>query len=184
MLRTSEDFQELFQSVKRNLETAFDITLNVPMIVRMVNAKEIARRTGETFEATPGVDARVLGFASQSREGYSLCVENGAPKLAAIATMAHELTHIWQYLNWDAGAIEHRYGARHRLAIYEGMSTWAQVQYLLFMREFDDAERHEAYALQRSDEYGVGFRLFIERYPLSRSGDVDEDSPFRHPLPL
>lgn len=184
VLRTGRDFQDLFASTRKSLETAFSVTLAVPMVVRMVNAKEIARRTGEKFEPTPGVDPRVLGFAEEGRDGYSLFIENGSPQLAATATIAHELTHIWQFLNWDSREIEERYGARNRLAVYEGMATWAQVQYLLFIREFADAERHEAYAMQREDEYGVGFRLFVERYPLTRDGSIDLDTPFRHRFPL
>ncbi|WP_396657964.1 hypothetical protein [Microbacterium sp.] len=184
VLRTGEDFELMFAEVKRNFEAAFQISINAALMVRMVNAKEIARRSRETFQPTPGVDARALGFAEQHAQGYSLFIENGSPRLAAISTTAHELAHIWQYLNWNVGRIEQRYGAHHRLAVYEGMAAWAQVQYLLHIQEFDGADRQESYVLQRTDEYGVGFRMFIERYPLSRDGDVDIDTPFRHPHPL
>lgn len=184
VLRSGEEFEHCFHEVRSNLEIAFEVTLNVPMKVSMVNAKEIARHTQEKFEPTPGVDARVLGFATQSRTGYSLFIENGSPRLAAIATLAHELTHIWQYTVWDSREIDRRYGDRNQLIVYEGMATWAQIQYLYFIREFDDAQRLEAYTQQREDEYGVGFRLFAERYPLSRVGDVDIDTPFRHRFPL
>ncbi|GAA3207826.1 hypothetical protein [Microbacterium terregens] len=184
VLRTSDEFHEVFSSVRRNLETAFDISVTVAMRVRMVNAKEIARSSGERFEPTAGVDARVLGYAEKTAGGYSLFIENGSPKLAAISTIAHELTHIWQYRTWDVREIERRYGERHRLAVYEGMATWAQIQYLLFTREFEQADRQEAYAAQRTDDYGVGYRLFVERYPLARDGDIDADTPFRHAYPL
>ncbi|KZE89564.1 hypothetical protein [Microbacterium sp. TNHR37B] len=183
-LRSSEEFEDVFAEVVRNVETSFDISLRVPMTVRMVNAKEIARRTDERFEPTPGVDARVLGFAAEHRDGYTLYVENGSPRLASVATIAHELTHIWQYRTWNARQIEQRYGRHHRLTVYEGMAAWAQVQYLLFLREHEHAERQEAYLRQRDDEYGVGFRLYADRYPLSRAGDVGLDTPFRHPFPL
>lgn len=184
VVSSSERFVEVFLETRRNLETAFAITISAAMTVRMVNAREIARRTGETFQPTPGVDARVLGFATASRAGYSLYIENGSPKLAAITTIAHELTHIWQYRNWDDKEIGARYGAAHRLAVSEGMATWAQIQYLLDIREYEYADRQEAYAEQRTDEYGVGFRVFRDRYPLDRTGSVDRDSPFRGAIPL
>ncbi|HWU57738.1 MAG TPA: hypothetical protein VN045_03380 [Microbacteriaceae bacterium] len=184
VLRTNGQFIELFQQARQNLEAAFDVRLRVPSMIRMVNAKEIARRTGEVFQPTPGVDARVLGFASKTHGGYSLFLENGSPKLAAIATVAHELTHIWQYSTWDEGALLGHYGQQRRLEIYEGMATWAQIQYLFFIKEFEFAKRHEAYALQRTDEYGVGLGLYLERYPLNRDGGVDQDTPFNNPLPL
>ena len=181
---SQERFIEVFLETRRNLEAAFGITLGVSMTVRMVNAREIARRTGEVFQPTPGVDARVLGFATATRSGYSLYIENGSPKLAAITTTAHELTHIWQYLNWRKPEIIARYGAAHQLAVYEGMATWAQVQYLLDIREYEYADRQEAYAEQRTDEYGAGFRAFRDRYPLDRLGAAERDSPFRNPIPL
>ena len=104
--------------------------------------------------------------------------------MAAVTTMAHELTHIWQFSNWDLDAIAHRYGKANLLAVSEGMATWAMVQYLLFVRDFDFARRQEAYAMARDDEYGIGFRIFSERYPLRVDGDIDEDTPFQGPFPL
>lgn len=184
VIKTGEQFKELYLETKRNVEAVYGITLTVAIAVRMVNAKEIARKTGETFVATPGVDPRTLGFAQKTRDGYRLYIENGSPRLAAIGTMAHELTHIWQYLNWDEDKIEKRYGKENRLPIYEGMASWSQIQYLLHLREFDSADRMEAYTEQREDEYGVGFRMYRERYPLQRDGDTDGDTPFRHPHPL
>ncbi len=184
VLRTHEQFVETFLATKSDFELGFTVQLNVPMTVRMVNANQIARRSGEAFEPTPGVDARVLGYAEKKADGCTLFIENGSPRLSAVITIAHELTHIWQYLNWDETEIDRRYGPQHALVVHEGMATWAQVQYLLLMGEFDDAERQEAYARQRTDEYGVGFRLFCQRYPLRRAAALGGDTPFRHRFPL
>lgn len=184
VVRNRTEFAELFVSTRRQLELVFETTIDVAMQVNMVNAKEIARRTGESFEATPGVDARVLGFASVSDEGYTLNIENGSPALAAISTIAHELTHIWQFSTWQPGMVETRYGEQNRLIVAEGMATWAQIQYLYCIREFEFADRQEAYAAQRTDEYGVGFRLFRDRYQLGRNGVIGQTTPFQmnHPL--
>lgn len=184
VVRTREEFAELFTTTRRLLELAFEVTIDVVMQVHMTNAREIARRTGESFVATPGVDARVLGFASRSDEGYTLHIENGAPMLAAMTTIAHELTHIWQFSHWEHGLIDQRYGAERRLIIAEGMATWAQVQYLLSIKEYEYGRRQEAYARQRDDEYGVGFRLFCERYPLNDAGMVGRSTPFTSEYPL
>lgn len=184
VVRTQVEFAEIVKAVRDGLEVAFDIRLSLPAQLHMVNAKEIARRSGETFVATPGVDPRVLGFASKDREGYSLFIENGAPKLAATATMAHELTHIWQYRSWNEREILGRYGAGSRLMIYEGMASWAEVQYLYYIKEFDYARRQEEYTRARTDAYGEGFNAFVDRYPINRDGDTDRDSPFHRALPL
>lgn len=186
VVRSREDFVELFNTTQRMLELAFGVSIEVNMQVHMVNAREIARRTGETFEPTSGVDARVLGFATyrDTDEGYELHIENGSPALAAVSTIAHELTHIWQFSHWENGMVDTRYGEANKLIVAEGMASWVQIQYLLCIKEFEYAARQEGYTAQRTDEYGVGFRLFRDRYPLSRTGMVGRKSPFQgsHPL--
>lgn len=182
---SSEDaFRDEFERVKVNMEAAFGIALNVPPVVKMVNAKEIARYTGESFSPTEFVDPRVLGFFERNGKKRALYIENGSPRLAAITTMAHELTHVWQDSNWKSKEIEARYGAQNYLPVSEGMAVWAQVQYLLFVREFAYAERQFAYAMARDDEYGIGFRVFAERYPLNVDGQPGVTSPFGQPFPL
>ena len=69
-------------------------------------------------------------------------------------------------MNWDQKEVLARYGHENRLAVSEGMATWAQIQYLLHMHEFAYADRQEAYAEQRTDEYGEGFRVFRDHYSL------------------
>ena len=184
VVRTHAEFVELFTATRRSMEFAFEISINVPMRVQMVNAREIARKTGEYFEPTPGVDARVVGFASRDDAGYTINIENGTPALSAITTIVHELTHIWQFSMWQPGMLEARYGDNRALLITEGMATWAQVQYLLSIQEFEAARRQESYAQARTDEYGAGFRLFTEHYPLKKAGVVGMNTPFRSSHPL
>lgn len=176
--RTEAQFHELFVHVRRNMDAIFEISVRTPTLVRMVNANEIARRTGEVFQPTPGVDARVLGFAAPTDEGSILYMENGAPKLAAVVTMSHELTHIWQFANWDVEGMRRKHGAATYLAIQEGMACWVQVQYLLCIREFDFASRQHAQLLAREDEYGVGYRAHLARYPLKLDGVLQRRTPF------
>jgi len=184
VIATEEAFRDEFEGVRRNMEVAFGISLATPIVVKMVNAREISRHTGETFTATPNVDPRVLGFVDFSGQVPILCIENGSPRMAAITTMAHELTHVWQKANWDEEAVEKRVGKQNMQSTTEGMAVWAQIQYLLQVREHSFAARQLAYALQRNDEYGVGFRVFAEVYPLREDHLPDADTPFTKPLPL
>ncbi|TEX44611.1 MAG: hypothetical protein B7C55_14820 [Actinomycetales bacterium mxb001] len=184
VISSEEAFRDEFERVRINMEAAFGMALNVPPVVKMVNAKEIARYTGESFTPTDFVDPRVLGFFERNGKERALFIESGAPRLAAITTMAHELTHVWQDSNWNMSDIEARYGKQNVLPVSEGMAVWAQVQYLLFVREFGYAERQFAYACLRQDEYGVGFRVFAQRYPLNEDGQPGAESPFGKPLPL
>jgi len=184
VISSAEQFTDEYHQVRRNMELGFEITLDVPMRVRMVNAKEIQNHTNEAFTPSAGVDPRVLGFVEKTASGQELWIENGSPRMAAICTMAHELTHIWQNSAWDQRIIQKKYGKKNVLVIYEGMATWAQIQYLLLTRETDFAQFQHEYAQAREDEYGVGYRLFVARYPFTFDGELDKDSPFHNQMPL
>lgn len=182
-LRTGEEFKEVYKMVVRNMEIFFGIKLNVAIKVRMTDAKTIAKHFGEEFVATPGFDGRVLGFAQKDSSGYSLYIENGSPKLAAMATIAHELTHIWQYQNWDEKMILSKYGKQYRLEIYEGMAKWAEIQYLLYLNEISYAKRQEIVTRLRDDEYGRGFIQYAKKYPLAYRHEKNA-TPFGRIPPL
>lgn len=182
-VKTGDEFKELYKNVLRNMETFYGIKLNVAIKVRMTDAKKIARHFGEKFVATPGFDGRTLGFAQKDKNGYCIYVENGSPKLAAMATIAHELTHIWQYLNWDDKAINDVYGKNNSLEVYEGMAKWAEIQYLILLNEIPYAKRQEIATRLRQDAYGQGFIKYAEKYPLSYSTKVGS-TPFNENPPL
>ena len=114
-----------------------------------------------------------------------LIMENGSPRLAAIETMVHEMTHIWQYINWPDGAVNSIYNmgnpALTRIAndvVYEGMAVWASVQYLYQIGETQYASEIEMNAAARADVYGLGFLLFREQYPLVKDGALIRITPF------
>jgi hypothetical protein len=65
------------------------------------------------------------------------------------------------------------------------MAKWVEIQYLYLIGETNIAKREEAITRSREDEYGIGFCLYEERYPLSRKAMVCEETPFttdRYPL--
>ena len=182
-VKTVEEFRELYRTVIRNMETFYGIKLNVAVKVRMTNAKQIAKHAGVKFTPTPGFDGRVLGFARRDKTGYSLYMENGSPRLAAMATIAHELTHIWQYLNWNDKELAKRYGKENMLEVYEGMAKWAEIQYLMLLNETAYAKRQEITTRLRDDEYGRGFLLYAGKYPLTCGTSVGR-TPFKEDPPL
>ena len=65
-----------------------------------------------------------------------------------------------------------------RLLIYEGMAKWAEIQYLYLIGETNVARREELITRARNDEYGIGFRLYEEHYPLSREVMICDETPF------
>lgn len=182
-LRTGEQFKEVFKMVLRNMEIFYGIKINTAIKVRMTDAGTIAKHFGKAFVPTPGVDGRTLGFAQRDSSGYSIYIENGSPKLAAMATIAHELTHIWQYQNWDEKAINDAYGAHNSLEVYEGMAKWAEIQYLLYLNETAYGKREEILTMLRQDEYGRGFIQYRKKYGLSYSQEK-KVTPFQVFPPL
>lgn len=182
-LRTGEEFKDVYKMVLRNMEIFYGIKINAAIKVRMTDARTIAKHFGEDFVPTPGVDGRVLGFAQKDASGYSLYIENGSPRLAAMATIAHELTHIWQYQNWDDKKIIEAYGAQNRLEVYEGMAKWAEIQYLLYLNETAYGKREQVRTMMRKDEYGRGFIQYMKKYSLSYQQEKKR-TPFQEFPPL
>lgn len=180
-----EEFRALYQRTLPSMEGLFNIRIGVPIRVRTADARTIARHRGVVFKPSAQFDARVVGFAQRDRNGYSLYIENGAPRLRAMSTIVHELTHIWQYVNWDDKAMRRQYGkGQNRDMVYEGMAMWAEIQFLYLIGENHHARLQEENTLRRQDVYGEGFRLFCQKYPLSRSACLPDMSPFHTEPPL
>lgn len=177
-IKTGEEFRKIFDDVKRNLESFFGIQINVGIKVEMVNSKKLHKRLGKAFIPTPKSDGRVLGVAISDKNGYTLLVENGSPRMMSMLTMAHELTHIWQYINWNDKAIRKKYGKKLRLEIYEGMAKWVEIQYAYLINEPATAKREEIMTSHREDEYGYGFLRYRANYPFSLGTVVTKTTPF------
>lgn len=177
-IKTGEEFKKIFEDVKRNLESFFGIKINAGIRVEMVNSKKLHKALGKTFIPTPKSDGRVLGVAISDKSGYTLMVENGSPRMASMLTMAHELTHIWQYLHWNDKDIVKKYGKNLRLEVYEGMAKWVEIQYAYLINEPAVAKREELITVLRQDEYGRGFLRYLANYPFSLGTVVVRNTPF------
>ena len=180
-IKTGEEFQKLFNGVKHDLESYFNIKIRSGVRVEMVNSRTLHKRLGNTFTPTAQQDGRTLGVAIRRRNRFSLLVENGSPRMATMLTVAHELTHIWQYTNWNDRAIRRKYGKKLELEVYEGMAKWVEVQYAWLMNEAGAAKRMELETLQRPDPYGRGFIRYRANYPFVKGVASVADSPFLHP---
>ena len=177
-VKTAEEFVEIYNDITAKMEAFYGARITVPVKVQMVNAKRLHKRLGKTFVPTGKPDGRVLGVAIKDKKGYSILVENGSPKLASTMTIAHELTHIWQYLNWDGKDIRRKYGAAQELEVYEGMAKWSEIQYAYLIGEASTAKREEIITRMRQDEYGRGFVKYLSRYPLSEGTHLTGATPF------
>lgn len=181
-----DDFKELFLLVIGLMEDYFDIRYRVPISVCMTDAKTVAKGAGCVFRPTTAMAARCVGYAKRKGHNYSLMLENGSPRLATTETMAHELTHIWTYLNWDDKEQIKNFAmgsnactAKALDILNEGMAVWVSIQYLYQIGESYYAAQQEAIYEQRQDVYGIGFRIFREAYPFVKDASVIVYSPFR-----
>lgn len=178
-ITTVEDFRELFYRILDMMEGFFNVSYHVAISVKMTDAKTVARGAGRVFRPTTEMSPRVVGYAQEKNGRYTILIENGSPRVTSIDTMVHELTHIWQYLTWNDKEIQRLYGdGRNRDIVYEGMATWAAVQFLYQMGETYYAQQQEQIMSQREDVYGVGFCLYREKYPFVKDQSLLKYTPF------
>ena len=190
-ISSEKDFRKMFFQILDMMEIIYGIKYRVPINVSMADARKVAKGYGSIYSPSTGVTPRVIGFAQRKWGKYSILMENGVPRLAAINTMVHEMTHIWQYLNWGNNQIYDTYKmsctnctAIARDIVYEGMAMWAAIQYLYQIGETYFAAQQEMIAMQRQDIYGIGFRLFCEQYPIIKDSALIKYSPFKSYPPL
>ena len=177
MITTLEDLNRIFSEVTKNLELFLSAKITVPIAVEMTEERKLKKKIKVSLNGADGASL-ILGVAVHDKNEYRVYLENGAPRISVISTIAHEMVHIWQYTHWDQKAIVKKYGKANRLFIYEGMAKWAEIQYLYLIGEKTVAAREEFITRHRDDEYGKGFNLFVDQYPLSKETMVIGATPF------
>lgn len=178
VVTSKTEVEELCQRVLSNLDSFFGAAIDVPVAIEVVDERKLKKKIGAPLGTKDSQSILILGVAINNKGSYSIVLENGAPRISLIATFAHELTHIWQYTHWDNRKDFKECPKSKRLLIYEGMAKWAEIQYLYLIGETNVAKREEFITRNRQDEYGIGFCLYEDRYPLSRKTMICEDTPF------
>lgn len=178
VVKSKAEIEDILTRVLDNLDNFFGATIDVPIAISVLDERKLKRKVGVPLGTQDDQSLLILGVAINKKKKYSLLIENGAPRISLIATLAHELTHIWQYTHWDSNKKFPKCPKDKRLLIYEGMAKWVEIQYLYLMGEAGVAKREEAFTRNRQDEYGIGFCLFEDAYPLSREAMTCESTPF------
>jgi hypothetical protein len=160
------------------MDNFFGATVRVPISIEVISEKKLKKKLGMPLGDRDTQSILILGVAVNKKDKYTIILENGAPRISLIATFAHELTHIWQYTHWDNQPGFRKCSKDKRLLIYEGMAKWAEIQYLYLIGETNVAKREEYITRNRRDEYGFGFRLYEEHFPISRETMYCEETPF------
>jgi hypothetical protein len=177
--------EEICQRVINNMYSFFGASIDVAVPIEVVDERKLKKKIGIPLGTKDSQSVLILGVAINKKKKYKIILENGAPRISLIATFAHELTHIWQYTHWDNKKNFKKCSNSKRLLIYEGMAKWVELQYLYMIGETNVAKREEYITENRNDEYGIGFRLYRDQYPLSRDAMTCESTPFtpdKYPL--
>ncbi len=178
VIKTKNEVEELCQRVIANMDNFFGATIDVPVSIEVVEERRLKKKIGYPLGTKDGQSVLIHGVAINKKKDYRIILENGAPRISMIATFAHELTHIWQYTHWDNRKDFKKCPKSKRLLVYEGMAKWAEIQYLYLVGETAVARREEAITRNRQDEYGIGFCLYEDRYPLTREAMMCDETPF------
>lgn len=178
-VKTIEEFSDIFLDVRQTMERQFGIDMNIPIKVKMVSATTLARVGKYRFRPSNGFDSRYAGLAVADRGGYTLFVENGAPEDNTRETIAHELTHIWQFKNWNYSEIVKKHGRQGQKEIYEGMAVWVSIRYMMLTNRIAHAKRSEIGFSRRNDEYGIGYLRYQKKYGSACEIINRKKTPFR-----
>ena len=154
------EVNEILNRVLMNMETFFGAAIAVPIHIEFLDERNLKKKIKCPISVVDDKSILVLGAASNNKKQYSIYLENGAPRISVIATFAHELTHIWQYIHWDSNKGFQKCTNDKRLMIYEGMAKWVEIQYLYLIGETIVAKREEFIPRNRYDEEGLGLRLY------------------------
>lgn len=178
LVTSEEEIRQILHRVLDNLENFFGASIKVPIEIQVLEHRKLKKRIRRSISEVDDKSVLILGVAINRNRQYAVLIENGAPRISLIATFAHELTHIWQYTHWDCVKGFPRCTGTKRLLVYEGMAKWAEIQYLYLIGETAVAQREELYTREREDEYGLGFRIYEDTYPLTREAMTCAVTPF------
>ena len=178
VVKSKAEVEALCKRVIENMDSFFGARIEIPVSIEVTDERKLKRKLGIPLDTRDSQSMLILGVAVNKKQKYSIILENGAPRISLIATFAHELTHIWQYTHWDNNKNLKKCPKSKRLLIYEGMAKWVEIQYLYLVGETTVAKREEYITRNRQDEYGIGFCLYEDRYPLTREAMFCEETPF------
>ena len=145
--------QSVLSSVKNSLQS-FGVSINLYRIgLKLVDKNELKSIAVENGRYT---DPR--GFAKYSywktngvtsKQEFTIYILNGMPQKDFEAVAAHELMHIWQYIN-SPEKLEPQ--------LAEGSAEY--VSFLHMSKQYDDYSKYIVYKIENNDDniYGDGFR--------------------------
>ena len=178
LVEDTKELKNIYDKTLNNLADFFGIELRAAVNIEMVDSRKLKKKLKNRVGEIDTGGGLILGVAIRDKNDFAILLENGAPRITVIATIAHELTHVWQYTNWKDKNLKKKYGKSAILMLREGMAMWTEIQYLFFIGETEVASRLETETRNRSDIYGTGFVKFADAYPISKKVMEYNETPF------
>ncbi len=157
----------LEKQIRHYFSEELQVQLRRHIHIEFLNSRAIHELSGIPFIPTPQYDPRIVGKASiDDKKNITVYLENGAPRIQALTTLAHEFVHVWQFDNLNV----------HYMTIeeLEGLASWVEVHFVKMLGEREYAEFLHQQLMKRQDEYGEGYRQMVQR--LERSSQLE--TPF------
>jgi hypothetical protein len=147
--------EPLYKQVREFFMKEYQAFLPLDIDLSVLSTAEIHKLSGLGFVPEAG-HSRIAGKASRDELGnLTVLIENGSPRVHTLATLAHELTHIWQYEKLAVSSLT--------LEEIEGFASWVEVDTMTKIGETPYANMLKGELMQRQDEYGKGYRLIEEK---------------------
>ncbi|MFS0777189.1 hypothetical protein ABC255_14470 [Neobacillus sp. 3P2-tot-E-2] len=147
--------EPLYREVRQFFKDVYLVNLPEDISLFVLSAAEIHKMSGLPFIPEAG-NPRLTGKASMDDDGkLKVLVENGSPRTHTLSTLAHELTHIWQYENLQVDQLQ--------TVELEGFASWVEVHLMTQMGEVPYANMLKEQLENRQDPYGRGYRLIEEK---------------------
>ncbi|MCM3691067.1 hypothetical protein [Neobacillus niacini] len=147
--------EPLYREVRQFFKDVYLVNLPEDIALSVISAADIHKSSGLPFIPKAG-NPRLTGKASMDGDGkLRVLVENGSPRIHTLSTLAHELTHIWQYENLQVNQLE--------IEELEGFASWVEVHMMTQMGEVPYANMLKEQLENRQDPYGRGYRLIEEK---------------------
>lgn len=158
-VNTIEELENVYSKGKEFLSKTFSLNLLSGITVKFTDAKTIQQSIGKIFVPTPDFDPRPVGLATNDEGVYTIYIENGTPYISTLATIIHELTHIWQFSSINMKKMDEE--TSNLLA--EGHAVWSSIEVLKKNGFEVEARNYHNHYLERQDEYGIGYKIILQR---------------------
>lgn len=147
--------EPLYRDVRQFFKDVYLVNLPEDIELFVVSTAEINNMSGVPYILEAG-SSRLTGKASMDGDGkLRVIIENGSPRTHTLSTLAHELTHIWQFENLQVDEMD--------MEELEGFATWVEVHMMTQMGEVPYANMLKEQLESQQDLYGRGYRLMEEK---------------------